>query len=384
MNAREAFTTQADRFSAWLFEAAAPLWLNVAYDEENGGFVEALDHNGAPLLKEDRRVRVQFRQIYFFDRLFEHTADARARQLAQAGFADVRAKAYPSGETRGCVHMISAGGGVIDAKRDLYDQAFALLACASRWRTDRDPEALALAENTVAFIESNLASPHGGWLEDDAGRSPRRQNPHMHLFEAFLALHDATEDENYLKSARKIFDLFTNFFFDEKDKVLREFFDSDWSLDADRGNTIEPGHMMEWVWLLQKLANVAMIDVTSFQDDLFQQAIARGEDTQGFLLDAVSIGAPSDEGPRRLWPQTERVKAICARIDRHGDAALSQGAQTINAMLATYLNHTKRGLWIDSFDAKGAPSAPNAPASILYHLIDAVRETEIARQKLSI
>ena len=80
---------------------------------------------------------------------------------------------------------------------------------------------------------------------------PRRQNPHMHLLEALLALHAATGEKNWLRRAGALVDLFKRRFSDPQTGALIEFFAEDWSpRPGDEGRLREPGHQFEWVWLL--------------------------------------------------------------------------------------------------------------------------------------
>ncbi|MEL7487307.1 MAG: AGE family epimerase/isomerase, partial [Pseudomonadota bacterium] len=260
------FTASTERFSNWLFGAAAPLWLERGWDEIHGGFVEALDFNGAPITELPRRVRVQCRQIYFFDRLSRETGNAAASRRAQEGFEHLKAHAFPDGAEAGCAHILDPTGRILDRRRDLYDQAFVMLACAERWRATGDESALLLARQIRSFLDQTLASPHGGWREDDSGRLPRRQNPHMHLFEAFMALFDATGDAAYRADADRLFALFQDRFFDHDNRVLREFFADDLSIAPGAvGAIIEPGHMVEWVWLLDAYGSISGADVAALQ-----------------------------------------------------------------------------------------------------------------------
>ena len=169
-----------------------PLWAARGYDKARGGFYETLDFSGAPVDGQPRRVRVQARQIHTFSHTALHGWRDGAEALAAEGFEYFLSRACPNGGARGCAHLLSDDGDIIDDRRDLYDQAFLLLACAARWRAARDRRALDLADRTIAFMDRELASPHGGWLESDRRETPRRQTPHMHLFEAFLALFGAT------------------------------------------------------------------------------------------------------------------------------------------------------------------------------------------------
>ena len=51
----------------WSTDAFFPLWIDRAWDSF-GGFHEAFDLDGTPIVGTDRRTRVQARQIYTFAR----------------------------------------------------------------------------------------------------------------------------------------------------------------------------------------------------------------------------------------------------------------------------------------------------------------------------
>src|SRR3546814_19321730 len=75
----------------------------------------------------------------------------------------------------------------------------------------------------------------------------------MHLFEALLALHEATGDAGWLEKALRIRDLLRDRFTSPRDGGLGEYFTPDWRPDpGDAGRVREPGHHFEWVWLLHR------------------------------------------------------------------------------------------------------------------------------------
>ena len=133
-----------------------------------------------------------------------------------------------------------------DDMRDTYAQAFVLLSGAWRYKAFNDEAALKIAEDTLAFLNTHLKAENGGWYEGlpKPASSQRRQNPHMHLFEAFLALNELTGQAKYLEMAGAMFELFENHFFDADKKALLEFFNPDWSPENDDGGPTEPGHMI--------------------------------------------------------------------------------------------------------------------------------------------
>lgn len=375
--ALERLTGALRRFVGWHVEQALPLWSGAAWDGRRGGFYEALDFSGAPV-EGPRRVRVQARQIHAFLEAAQSGWAPDGAALAAKGFDYLLEKACPDRGARGCVHVLDADGAVIDARRDLYDQAFVLLACSSVWRGLKDHRALDLAGATLAFLDADLASPAGGYLEDDRGARPRRQNPHMHLFEALLALHEATGDEAYLVRADAIFDLFRRCFFLRAEGRLVEFFTDALAPEpGDKGRIVEPGHMAEWVWLLDAYAEARGGDAAFMQRDLFRGAQRLGADPASvFLIDSLTVGDPSPDRSRRLWPQTEYLRAALV-MARRGDAgAQTVAADLIDALFETYLDQPVAGLWCDRYDGAGRAIAKDVPASILYHLLSAALEAQ--------
>jgi len=315
---------------------------------------------------------VQTRQIYTFSNVGARGWHERAEPLAAKGFDFFLTHACPDHGARGCVHLLSEDGAVLDDRRDLYDQAFLLLACAARWAVARDRRAIELADKTIAFLDRELRSPHGGWLEDDRGTLPRRQNPHMHLFEAFMALYKATGKTAYREYAANIFTLFKQVFYAPAEGVIWEYFDK--NFDKQPHANIEPGHMFEWVWLLEKFRTEASTDVTEYQENLFARGVKTGETlkSHGFIVNKGSLSGKPPRGNRRLWPQMEYLKA-CLTMAAKGDAnARERGGALINALHETYLSTQIQGLWVDEYDDHGAPVAMDVPASILYHLFEAV------------
>ncbi len=362
------------RFEHWYRRDALPLWLQHGYDDACGGFYETLDFSGSGVSGQPRRVRVQARQIHTFTQSAIRGWAPEGEALAAKGFDYVLANACPDGGARGCVHLLSDSGAILDDRRDLYDQAFLLLACASRWEAAQDRRALTLAERTVSFLDRELASPHGGWMESDQYEMPRRQNPHMHLFEAFMALYDATGDDSYQDYATSIHGLFNRHFFDASKGILREFFDEKLVvLDSAKGKIIEPGHMMEWVWLLGKFNHLFGKGDQSTMRILYERAKVIGANRAGFLSDTVTLDTPSVDSPSRLWPQTEFIKAATT-LARYGDETTTDIGWIIDRIMNTYLKVPVSGLWCDQYGADGKPLAHDVPSSILYHLFEAISD----------
>lgn len=360
------------RLEDWFVTRALPLWARAGADAA-GGFYETLSYAGAGLAGR-RRVRVQCRQIHTFTEAARRGWLPAGERIAARGFERLIASAVPSDGARGCVHTLYDDGRVDQYLRDLYDQAFLLLACAARIRAAGDERALAIAKNTLAFLDREFASPHGGYRENDRGGHPRRQNPHMHLFEALMALNRATGDAGALDRAHAIDALFRAKLFDAKAGALREYFNDDWSLIEKVSDRLEPGHMAEWVALLDRYERLSGATRMSAKKALYAGAEAWRIPGEPFLPNSAILGARAAPAARRLWPQTELLRAAVILREEKDANALAE------ALFETYLAVETEGLWCDEFGVDGERLAETVPASILYHLYEAVGAIADARQ----
>lgn len=360
------------RLEDWFIARTLPLWARACADAA-GGFYESLDYRGAGIPGR-RRVRVQCRQIHTFSEAARRGWLPECEKIAARGFERLIETAVPSEGARGCVHSLHDDGSIDQYLRDLYDQAFLLLACAARISAAGDERAAKIAKNTLAFLDREFASSYGGYRENDRGGHPRRQNPHMHLFEALMALYRATGDAAALHRAQAIDALFRAKFFDVKAGALREFFNDDWSLIEKTSERLEPGHMAEWVALLDRYERLSGETRASAKKALYAGADAWRIPGQPFLPNAAVIGARAAPAARRLWPQTELLRAAVILGEDADADAVAQG------LFETYLAVPTEGLWCDEFDANGERLAETVPASILYHLHEAVCAIADARQ----
>lgn len=347
------------RVSTWLFDHALPLWAARGVDAD-GRFFELLDFEGRPVRGVRRRTRVQARQIY----VFCEGADlgwTGGRSIAQAGLDGMIATCRRDDGL--WVAATDDAGGVLDETPDLYDLAFVLFALAASHRILGDERARPLALETLAQINAQMTAPHGGWHEALPARLPRRQNPHMHLLEAMLAWQATSPDPAFEAAARISLDLCRTRFL--VDGAIREYFTSDWAPDPQTGHIVEPGHLEEWAWLLLQ-AKAAGLGSAEAAESLHRRSVAQGLKA-GFLIREMDTqGAPIDPG-RRLWCQTEAIRAALA----FGDPG---AADLIAATLDTHLATEVPGLWIDSYDAEGVSPDETVPASSLYHLMTAFTE----------
>lgn len=364
-----------DEIRSWMFGTALPLWARAGVDRQNGGYIEQLTLEGRDADIPFKRARVTGRQIY----VFSHAAMLgwpEGNALAAHGVSFLTEKTW-LGPTKGFARTLTRTGEALDSTPDLYDAAFALFALAWRHRAVKDAQSRDWMFKTLDYVETHLRHPSGvGFWHELPPKGSRQQNPHMHLTEACLVAYAATGEERFGATARTLVELYATRFFDKKTGTLHEYFADDWSpAPGDEGRIVEPGHMMEWAWILNEARKLLGVDTADIIRTSIKFAETYGVDPKtAVTFNTVrDDGQPIDRGSR-TWPNTERIKAAVALYELDGVDPAPVIDASSRLLLDRYLKTDMPGLWIDAFDAEGRPLNKTVPASTLYHVFLAFAE----------
>lgn len=349
----------------WLCSQALPLWSSAGYDAETGSFVERLALDGTPQADVPRRLMTQARQIHVYATAVQNDWFPEGADLAlRVGDAMIE-RYHAAGGAEGWAFSCTGSGGIADGTRDLYAHAFVLLALAGLIRLDPKPRTIALVHTTLAFLDREMAHPAGGYIEQwPSALLPRRQNPHMHLVEALLALQETGVCGDFSERLHALITLFDQRFFSDQRHVLSEYFDEHWH-PVDDGWTFEPGHHFEWVWLLKRTAACTGTATSESVARLLRQGL-RGIDQAGRVIDEMGKDGPA-KPTLRLWPAMEAAKALALTP---GCASLAP--DVLGAAWRSFFAAAIPGGWIDRVDQQGAALVDHMPASSLYHICTAL------------
>jgi mannose-6-phosphate isomerase len=203
----------------------------------------------------------------------------------------------------------------------------------------------------------------------------------MHLLEAALAWIDAGGREEWHRLAGEVTDLCLARFVAPDTGALHELFDAHWQRNPTLAeDVVEPGHQAEWAWLLMRWATRSSHRRTEpVARRLF--AIAEGpglNSEQGRLINELEADLTPKWRWMRLWPQTERIKALVYLAEHARDererAELEHRIETSTAALLDYFDHPIRGSWWEHLDEQGHAVDEPARASSLYHIMGAAAE----------
>ncbi|MBB2179186.1 mannose-6-phosphate isomerase [Gluconacetobacter tumulicola] len=364
---------------------ALPLWSEQGFNSAQGLYHERLTWDGTPVSLPQRRLMVQARQIATYCRAgLDGLYDTSAPELAKGlrCLETVERLYWRADDGAGWIFSLAPDGTPASPVRDLYAHAFILFAYAWAYRLTGAPRYRRVARETAEETWQLFALEGEGFRDRvPQANTVRRQNPHMHLLEACLALFEATNEAFYLDQAERLVALASRRFMGPRSGALLEEFDAAWVPLAPPGhNRVEPGHLFEWAWLLGEYRRLAPEaekggHLCAMAERLFVFGSTEGcaPDT-GLVYDAMTEDGVVFEHSTRIWPQTELLRLLCRRrkdAGEGGDALLS----SISTLFFTrYAPARLAGGWIDRLDEGLAPMVDHMPASSLYHIYGAARE----------
>jgi mannose-6-phosphate isomerase len=322
-----------------------------------------------------RRTFVQARQTIVYARAGRLGWSGPWREAVEAGARVLLERCIRS--DGGTIHALGPDGQPADQRRDLYDLAFVVLALAeASIALGGRAEFTQAAERLVSWADDNWRHAAGGYLEGEISTTPpRRQNPHMHTFEALLSLFEATGDAEHLARADRIATLVSEKFFDQRTGALREYFDDSWNaFTASDGDIGEPGHHLEWSWLLHRYRALGGRNMRDLAERLRVHAEIYGVAADGAIFDEVAVNGMPRTTSSRFWPHTERVKGNLARFEVTGDPRAAAAAMQALDMVWRYCDTETPGLWRDRRQPNGVYAEIDARASSFYHVMMALTE----------
>lgn len=373
---------ELEQASRWLRETALPLWSRAGFDANRGAFHEQLDFSLAPSAGKQMRVMVQARQISVFSAAAISGRFASGEHLALMAAQNMIDRYEQADSSEGWIFSLSNDGETVNPLRDLYAHAFVLFGLSWAIRLEPRRSFLDAVERTLGFIDAKMrdTDQEGYWDTLPRMDGLRRQNPHMHLFEAFIALHEATGEDRFLDVSATLCDLMLSRLLSREGGALREDFFDDWSVYPREGaGRVEPGHLFEWSWLLTRYEVLSGIDQSGPIKRMMAMAIKYGLDKEtGRIIDEIAEDGRVLSTSSRSWPHAEALKAFSAVRPDLGGGDISAIAAILRRLMTIYCSPSLGGGWQDQMDCDDRPTRLDIPASTLYHIYFGISSVEDA------
>ena len=194
--------------------------------------------------------------------------------------------------------------------------------------------------------------------------SPKSQNVHLHILEAYTNLLRAWPDPGLRADLGQLVEVMTQRIINPADHHLGLFFNEDWSPRTDR---ISFGHDIEASWLLPEAAGMLAdgARIGPIHTEALQMArvtMAEGFDADGGLL--------YEAGPRGLtntdkewWPQAEAAVGFLNAYQLSGDRRYLDASLRVWDFIEAHLIDRKNGEWFRAATRDGTVRPRQAKVS---------------------
>jgi cellobiose epimerase len=312
-----------------LAQRTMDFWLEHGPDTTFGGFHGTLDRQGNPIAPTDKGLIQEVRQLWTLSTWYERRErSARITALADASYEFVRESFL---DTDGAfVFKVSRDGTrVVDAKKQMFAESYAIFALATYGRVFGVPEALELALARFASIDRQRHDTTNGGYDQtgDPGLitsgAARDTNTQLHLMEAFTALYQATDDAVVGARLSELIDLYADTLRQPSGYVPSEY-TATW---APFGTpTVSYGHDLETAWLMLDAAALlgreGEASLRSASLAIAAHSAQRGFDATlgGYFELGVPAGAVTDRD-KIWWVQFEALNGLWWAYELSGDLA---------------------------------------------------------------
>lgn len=391
---REQVRELARRAETELRSNILPFWLDRARNREEGGFYGQIENNLKVRESAPRGALLTARILWTFSAVQRHFKDPEYVAMARWAFNDLQ-RHFWDAERGGVYWTIKANGKLLDTRKQVYAQAFAIYACAEYYRASEDKAALDRAIELFRLVERHAYdAEQGGYFEAFAADwkslpvdtpsvmdtdEPKSQNTMLHIMEAYTNLYRVWPDDLLRRRLAELVDRMVTRVLDPRTQHLQLLLATDW---APRSREFSYGHDIEFSWLLREAAEVLGDPSTIARLRPVSLAIARVAQSEGIDRDGGMFNAGSPEGikdaSKDWWPQAESVVGFLNAYQLSGDPAYLQTARRSWDFIERRIADHENGEWFWGRDAKGRVKSKMPKAGVWkcpYHNSRACLET---------
>jgi len=333
-----------------------PHWLSSA-TTESGLFLPTLDRqwrrdpNGQATLVSQSRLLYNFSVGYALteEQAYIDAVESGARYLIE----------HMRDREHGGFHWaFSAGGAVVDDRKDSYGHAFVVFGLSHAAACLQDDDCQAAALEAWETLSGPLTDGYGGLIprlsadfSPDPAGAVNSQNPMMHCFEALLELSRLPGLERIEDEARRIADFVLSRRGPETGGALAEMYTEDWRpLPTSERGRVDIGHQFEWAFLLSSAAERGLGDqYLQVGRELLDYGMRVGFDTvEGGVRADASLEGEVIRPHKGCWQQCEATRAMLSYAVLHCREDLWGPAQAMLSFIQREMLDPEYGGWYGS------------------------------------
>jgi cellobiose epimerase len=315
-----ALRTRLDAESARVFA----FWKMHGPDPKYGGFYGGLDRAGQKSTPTDKGLIQQARHLWTMSMWFEKKSPTPAVKALADGLYHFLIAHFYDAHDQEFYFRVSESGAVVEKKKVLYAESFAIYALSEYARVFGVPEAGKYALDCFHAIDARAHdAKHGGydqtndpaWLTPDA---QKEMNTHIHLLESLTSLYEYSKDAVVKQRANELLDVCADKLLQPEGYQYQEF-RRDWS-PFGRAE-VSYGHDLETSWLMVESATVlgraTDAKILNAATAMGAHAAEWGFDPKnGGYFESGPPGAAPDQLEKIWWVQAEALPGLWRLYER--------------------------------------------------------------------
>jgi len=335
-------------------------WATYTIDGQDGGFYGQVN----PLNQAQAAPKglvLNARILYTFSSAYLLTQQEQYLAMAQRAYRYLLNFFFDSSHG-GFYWSLNPDGTLLDGKKQVYGQAFAIYALSEYYKATHDEEAIELAKATYQLLEKcSYDQQYTGYIEahdqtwsaiDDLRLSEKDQNEkksmntHLHVIEAYTNLYTVWPNASLKNAIVQLLNNFREHIVDSKTFHLQLFFTENWEV---KSSLVSFGHDIEAAWLLQEAAEVindqAQIDYFKQLALKMADAAAKGLVENGGLLYEYDATTNHWIKEYHWWPQAEAMVGFFNAWQLSADEQYLQQSLNNWNFVKMYLKDQTNGEW---------------------------------------
>lgn len=363
-----------------------PFWIHHTQDEQRGGFIGQITHDGERVPDAPKGSVLNARILWTFAAAYRALGKPEYLATAQRAFAYLLERFWDE-KAEGIFWMLDAEGNPLDTKKQIYAQAFAIYGLAEYYRITGERQSLDRAIRLYELIEMHSYDPvKGGYFEaydrnwqlledlrlsDKDANEKKTMNTHLHVLEAYTVLYQCWPDTGLRQKLMGLMQVFLDHIIDAETYHFRLFLDENWQVKSTHWSY---GHDIEGSWLLceaaEAIGDVSLLGTArKVAVQLAHTALKEGVDTDGGMFNEGDPAGRTDT-EKHWWPQAEACVGFLNAYALSGDeiflAATARSWQYIEA----HMIDRRWGEWYFRVSATNEPNTSEdlvGPWKCPYH-----------------
>ena len=346
-------TTELENLLNW--------WMTFTVDHENGGFYGKIDPNNTIDPNAPKGLVLNARILYTFSSAYLLTGNNDYLRMADRAFGYLYTY-FLDAEHGGFYWAVDFKGKMLDGKKQVYGQAFAIYAFAEYYKATQNEKALTLAKDGFWLLENHSFDHlHLGYLEafkkdwqpiDDLRLSEKdlnekkSMNTHLHVIEAYTNLYTVWKNEVLAMAIKRLLANFATHIINKDTYHLQLFFSAQWEV---RSSLVSFGHDIEAAWLLQEAAEVIedQEEITKFKNLALHigRASTRGLAQNGGLWYEYDTATTHWVKEWHWWPQAEAMVGFFNAWQLSGEEQFLTHSLKSWSFIKQYIRDPEKGEW---------------------------------------